>query len=99
MAYVTSTSTLDEIRAAIQNSGQYDVTNSATLVREFIVACRALLAIMAQSIHTGEHGITESPEQIQAMLEKAEAWWSANDTTANSASKSFTTFASFEYLR
>jgi hypothetical protein len=98
MAYVTSSSTLDQIRAAIQDSSSYDVANSATLAREFIVACRALLAKMAQSVHTGEHGVTESPEQIQAMLSRAEAWWAANDSTANS-SKDFVTFGSFEYLR
>lgn len=99
MAYVTSSNTISEIRAAIQNGSDYDVSNSTTKCKEFIVACRALLAVMAAGITTGEHTVTERPEQIEAMMTKAEAWLAANDSTFNSAGKGFVTHASFEYLR
>jgi hypothetical protein len=99
MAYVTSSSTIAQIRAAIQDGADYDVSNSVTKCKEFIVACRALLAIIAAAVSSGEHSVTESPERIEALMKAAEMWLAANDSTFNSASKGFVTHGSFEYFR
>ena len=99
MAYVTSESTIAQIRAAIQDNASYDVDNDTTKCKEFIVACRAYLAKAAEEMESGGDRVREDLGKVEARLEKAEAWWSANDTDATTTAQGGTRYFSFENFR
>lgn len=83
MASISSTSTLDEIRAAYLDNVGYAEDGSATKCRAFITACRALLLRMPAEQGTRESHQKMNPELIQKEIAAAESWLTA---TGNSLS-------------
>lgn len=99
MAFVTSASTDDEVSAARQDNADYDVSDSVTKAKNFIVATRIYLARCADQVSKGGITVQEAHEKIQAELAKAEKWWAANDTSATAAGQGSVRQFSFENFR
>ena len=82
MAYVTSSSTDTQVRAAVDDTATYDVTGSVTLAKEHIVACRIWLNRHPKGAAHQEASTQFNPESIQQMLLDAQAWL-ANNAAGN----------------
>lgn len=84
-AYVTSASTNAEVRGAYDDNADYDVIASTTKAKLFIVAARVLLRRTLTQQGVGAHSMSDDPAKIREELERAMAWWRANDDNASGA--------------
>lgn len=86
---ISSSSTLDEIKAAYLDNATYDEESDAAKARAFIVACRALLLkLPKRARHGGSEEVELTPNEIRGQLEAAKRWLTVNaDGTAGSASR------------
>lgn len=80
-----SSSTLAEVQAAYDDNCQYDLNASVDEAKAFIAACRILIRRSTEKARHGESELWEDVSRLQAALEKAEAWWAANDTAATTS--------------
>ncbi len=81
---LTSSSTLDQAKAAYFDNASYDTDGSASMCRLFIQACRFLLLMIPKRLQhggQGADGFEIDPLILQAELNNARAWLSANDST------------------
>lgn len=82
MAELTSSSTDAQVIAAYKDNADYDTSNSPAKAKLFIQACRFLLINMKAEVRHGDAAVREEYRKYQDQLERAEAWWSANDSTS-----------------
>lgn len=78
MAYVTSSSTDQQVRDAIDNTSSYDVDSNVTMAKEHVVACRVWLNRHPRGAANQEVSTQFNPDAIQEMLESAQAWVASN---------------------
>lgn len=81
MAYLDSTATLAEVKAAWEDSALYDLTADVTLCKEHIQACRMLIARTADETRQGSAALRDNAGKYQKALDAALRWLSANDAT------------------
>lgn len=85
MAFVTSASTLAEVKAAYEDNVQYDVGGGVTMAQEFLVAARIYLRRMAQQTSKAGTLLQDEYRKIEAEITKAEQWLGANNPSATTA--------------
>lgn len=86
---LTSSSTVAECVAAYVDNADYDTEGSAARCRLFIQAVRILLLKVPKKVQHGGQGADGyeiDPLVLQAQLNDARAWLSANDSTMADAS-------------
>jgi len=79
MSTLTSSSTLDEVKAAYIDNASYAEDSSVAKARAFITACRILLMRLPKRVSRGGgEEIELNPERIQAELRAAQQYVNAN---------------------
>ena len=81
---LTSSSSLADVNAAFENNADYDIPPDVTKARAFIQAGRFLLRRMTAEVQHGGERIREAPENIRAMLTRAEGFLAVNDADSSS---------------
>lgn len=80
---LTSTSTIEEIKAAYIDNAAYDVNNSVAQAKLFVQACRILLLVMPKQGSQDRANFGLSPELIAEQLKDATAFCGGHvDATA-----------------
>ena len=94
---ISSSSTLTEIQAQMDDNCDYDLESSVAKVKLFIHACRMKLARLADEVeHAGER-VKQEYRRLAELLGAAVRWWRSNDTAA--ATDSSVSFYDFGDLR
>jgi hypothetical protein len=97
---ITSTSTIDQIKAAYVDNSAYDVNASVAQAKLFVQACRVLLLVMPKMAGQDRATLSLSPELVAQQLADATRWLGGQaDTTAAVIGGGGTRHFSFENLR
>lgn len=96
---ITSASTLAEVIAEYEDNCDYDVNNSTTKAKNFIIACRFLLRRNPNEVAHGSGRVRIEPQALMSELEKAEGWLKTNDATSAAGPKGYVKHASFRSFR
>lgn len=98
MAFVTSTSTDAEVRAAYDDNASYDIESSPTKCQAFIVAARLLLRREPAQAGRAGSAFSLDKQSVREALSRAETWLAANPP-ASSTQAGQVRFLSLENFR
>lgn len=82
---LSSTSTLTDILAQIDNSQDYDLDGDITQAKNLISGLRALLRRSSEEIEKSSERIKNEYRNAETALAEVKEWWIANDPNATSA--------------
>jgi len=78
---LSSTSTLADVNAAYENNADYDLVESVTKAKDFVVACRFLLRRQPEESVSGNDRTREDYHKVQGQHDDALRWLRANDAS------------------
>jgi hypothetical protein len=97
---LTSSSTIDEIKAAYVDNSAYDVNGSVAQAKLFVQACRVLVMKMPKMAAGDRASLSLSPELVNQQMADALQWLGGQaDTTGSVVGGGGTRHFSFENLR
>jgi hypothetical protein len=92
-------STLDDAVRQYKNSLRYRAENSIAKANDFIEACMFLLECNPTEVAHGSGRVRIEPGALQSLLNKAEAWIEANDSTSVAGPRGYVRYANFRNFR
>lgn len=79
MAYLTSSATLADVKAAYESTATYDLDGDLTMCREHIQACRVLIARTVDETRQGSAALRDSAAKYRESERAAVKWLAERD--------------------